>query len=223
MSVVETETEVGLRVSWSEVGGSVTGYNLEVNRMDRGDTFTNSTTGTSYTVTSLAVGGYERVSVQVTAVNSAGYGPASDPQISRTPSIRKSPFYQSLSPSSLLPPPLSLFLTPSPFSLSTKLYFSPAPGAVGGVLVNVSEGEEVTVSWQRPDYPNGLLTGYTVSVELYEGGSMVIGPVDVNTTLSTVIDISSLGEWSAESAAVMSEWFAESTTVFPQRMVFHTM
>ena len=204
MSVVETETEVGLRVSWSEVGGSVTGYNLEVNRMDRGGTFTNSTTGTSYTVTSLAVGGYERVSVQVTAVNSAGYGPASDPQISRTPSICKSPFYQSLSPSSLLS--LSLFLTPFPFSLSTKLYFFPAPGAVGGVLVSVSEGEEVTVSWQRPDYPNGLLTGYTVSVELYEGGSMVIDPVDVNNiTLSTVIDVSSLGEWSAESAAVMSE------------------
>ena len=177
----------------------MTGYNLEVNRMDRGDTFTNSTTGTSYTVTFLAVGGYERVSVQVTAVNSAGYGPASNPQISRTPSIRMSPFYQSLSPSSLLPSPLFslfLFLTPSPFSLSTKLYFFPAPGAVGGVLVSVSEGEEeVTVSWQRPDYPNGLLTGYTVSVELYEGDSMVIGPVDVDSiTLSTVIDVSSLGE-----------------------------
>ena len=59
----------------------------------------------------------------------------------------------------------------------------------------VSEGDvEVIVSWSRPLFPNGVLTGYMVSVEGFEGGT-VIGPVDVGSdALSTVIDISTLGE-----------------------------
>ena len=63
------------------------------------------------------------------------------------------------------------------------------------ISVMVSGGDvEVNVLWSRPFFPNGILTGYVVSVEDF-GGDTVIGPVEVaNDTLSTAIDSSSLGE-----------------------------
>ena len=83
---VDTETVVGLLVTWSAVT-SADSYSVEVERTDRGDNLTFTTTTTDFTVTSQDVGGYERVRVQVVAANRAGSGPASDPLTSRTPSI----------------------------------------------------------------------------------------------------------------------------------------
>ena len=57
-------------------------------------------------------------------------------------------------------------------------------------------GDPVTVTWAAPDRPNGVLTGYNVSVELYDGGRAVIGPENVDdTTQSKVLNTSSLGEY----------------------------
>ena len=99
--------------------------------------------------------------------------------------------------------------------------------------VMVSEGDvQVNVSWLRPLYPNGILTHYMVSVEDFERDTTAIDPVEVaNDTLFTIIDISSLGEWSMCSTMVanwsMPLWSLEIATVvlclLAQRMVCHTM
>ena len=64
------------------------------------------------------------------------------------------------------------------------------------MIVEVSEGDEVvTVSWKRPDFPNGILTSYTVSLELYGNEGAVIESKEVdNVTLSTTINITGLSE-----------------------------
>ena len=103
--------------------------------------------------------------------------------------------------------------------------------------VMVSGGDvEVTVSWSRPLYPNGILTSYMVSVEDF-GGDTVIGPMEVaNDTLFTAINISSLGEWSMCSTMVcgvyhcglwifplQSIYMCMPVCLLTQRMVCHTM
>lgn len=46
-------------------------------------------------------------------------------------------------------------------------------------------GDTLVVWWNSPLYPNGILIGYEVSVVMYQGGEVVLGPEDVNdnTTL----------------------------------------
>ena len=75
---------------------------------------------------------------------------------------------------------------PPPLSLPT------APGPVRGLTVS----ENLRVQWTRPDYPNGILTGYLVSVETYDEGVVTLTPETVdNQTLSYQLPNSSLGEW----------------------------
>ena len=55
------------------------------------------------------------------------------------------------------------------------------------------------VSWERPDYPNGIISCYRVSVGYYESGRGQINTTDTsNTTLSATIQHSSLGECPSE-------------------------
>lgn len=64
------------------------------------------------------------------------------------------------------------------------------------MVVKVSKGDEgLTVSWEEPASPNGILTNYSVSVEFYGNGSAIVDPIDTNNmTFSTTIDISRLSE-----------------------------
>ena len=112
----QTEREVGLLVEWSAVSGRVTGYSVVVTVIDDRETQTFTTTDFKQLILSQEVGGYERVSVQVTAVNSAGSGPPSPAQISRTPPIGQCDTSPSLPPS-LFPHCIEL-------SLSLSLYLS---------------------------------------------------------------------------------------------------
>ena len=70
---------------------------------------------------------------------------------------------------------------------------SSAPGVVREVSTDPVEADTVTVSWQRPDFPNSILTGYTVFVQLYQDGSVVAGKTTDNVTLSVTIQDASLG------------------------------
>ena len=72
---------------------------------------------------------------------------------------------------------------------------SSAPGAVRvrEVSTDPVEADTVIVSWQRPDFPNGILTGYTVFVQLYQDGSVIAGRTTDNVTLSVTIQNASLG------------------------------
>ena len=80
----------------------------------------------------------------------------------------------------------SYSLTYLPPSLPT------APGPVRGLTVS----DNLRVQWTRPDYPNGILTGYLVSVETYDEGVVTLTPETVdNQTLSYQLPNSSLGEW----------------------------
>ena len=98
LTLTEVSSEpVGLLAEWSEVAGVVTGYKVEVSLTGRGGSHTFSSSDTSFTVTSEAVGGYEPVSVQVVAVNSVGSGPPSSPETGITPPIRKSLLVLSIS------------------------------------------------------------------------------------------------------------------------------
>ena len=57
------------------------------------------------------------------------------------------------------------------------------------------------VSWKRPDYLNGIISGYRVSVGYYESGRGQINITDTsNTTLSATIQHSSLGECPSEDS-----------------------
>ena len=70
---------------------------------------------------------------------------------------------------------------------------SSAPGVVGEVSTDPMEADTVTISWQRPDFPNGILTGYTVFVQLYQDSSVITGRTTDNVTLSVTIQNASLG------------------------------
>ena len=84
-----SEEGEGLLVNWEEVGGVVNMYKVGVARLDRGNTVVLFTMAPPLRVLSEKVGGYERVNVSVAAVNMAGFGPYSEPQFARTPSIRE--------------------------------------------------------------------------------------------------------------------------------------
>ena len=84
--------EEGLLVMWGQVEGIITGYKLTVNKTSRGDTVVLTSTGRSLLVRSDEVGGFEMVSIEVSGVNSAGYGPPSDTVSGTTPSIRESSY-----------------------------------------------------------------------------------------------------------------------------------
>ena len=87
LSEVTSPDPVGLLAEWSEVEEVVTGYTVQVTALGRGRDEEFSASSTRYTIESEAVGGYERVSVEVVAVNDAGYGPASEEAEGRTPPI----------------------------------------------------------------------------------------------------------------------------------------
>ena len=70
----------------------------------------------------------------------------------------------------------------------------PVPGEVRGVSFTGLGGDGVRVSWQRPDYPNGVISGYRVTVEYYEHNRGHIYTTEVeNETLSMTIQHLSLG------------------------------
>ena len=85
----DEEGEEGLLVTWNQVEGIVTGYTVAVSRMTRGDTIVLTSSDFSLLVRSDVVGGFESVGIEVSAVNSAGYGPPSNRLYDTTPSIRK--------------------------------------------------------------------------------------------------------------------------------------
>ena len=107
---------VGLMMSWSMVDGLVDSYRLNINRMNKGDTVIVGAINSEVIITSEELGGYERVNIQVSAVNNAGYGPLSNILNIRTPAIGKLVylFRTSHLPHLPLPPSLS---SPSPPSL----------------------------------------------------------------------------------------------------------
>ena len=83
-----TADPVGLLAVWSGVGGVVSGYTVRVTLVDGGGGRSDfSSSATSFTVESAAVGGYRRVSLRVAAVNDAGYGPESEAMEGQTPPI----------------------------------------------------------------------------------------------------------------------------------------
>ena len=70
----------------------------------------------------------------------------------------------------------------------------PVPGEVRGVSFTGLGGDGVRVSWQRPDYPNGVISGYRVTVEYYEHNRGHIYTTEFdNETLSLTIQHRSLG------------------------------
>ena len=70
----------------------------------------------------------------------------------------------------------------------------PVPGEVGVVLFTGLGDNGVQVSWQRPRYPNGIISSYRVTVEYYEHSRGTIYRTEVdNETLSTTIQHHSLG------------------------------
>ena len=77
---------VGVLVVWNTVK-SATSYSIEVVGLRLGTELTFSSIVPSYIIPSEAVGGFEMARVEVVAVNSAGYGPASEPSVERTPPI----------------------------------------------------------------------------------------------------------------------------------------
>jgi hypothetical protein len=158
--------EEGLLVMWGQVEGIVTGYRLTVTRTSRGDTVVLTSTGRSLLVRSDEVGGFEMVSIEVSGVNSAGYGPPSDTVSGTTPSI--------------------------------------PPGPVVELNVMVENGT-LTVEWNPPPYPNGILSRYVVSVETYQGGVVKLGPepVDVSTFRHALI-VSSLEDGTPYNAVVVA-------------------
>ena len=79
-------TPVGIVASWGAVL-SATSYSIRVVGLRLGGEHNHSSIVPSYIITSEAMGGYEMVSVEVIAVNEAGYGPPSDPAVGRTPPI----------------------------------------------------------------------------------------------------------------------------------------
>ena len=75
-----------------------------------------------------------------------------------------------------------------------------APGPVEVENVTVKD-DTLTVWWNSPLYPNGILIGYVVSVVMYQGDEVVLGPEDVNdnTTLRHELNgVTSLGELQEE-------------------------
>ena len=92
LSVVEEEKEEGLLVMWGQVEGIVSGYRLTVTKTSSGDTVVLTSSGPSLLVRSDKVGGFEMVSIEVSGVNLAGYGPPSDAVSGTTPSIRESSY-----------------------------------------------------------------------------------------------------------------------------------
>ena len=77
---------VGIVISWDAVQ-SATNYSVRVVGLRLGDEHSYSSIIPSYIIISEAVGGYEVVSVEVIAINEAGYGPLSGPAVGRTPPI----------------------------------------------------------------------------------------------------------------------------------------
>ena len=70
----------------------------------------------------------------------------------------------------------------------------PVPGEVRGISFTGLGGDGVRVSWQRPDYPNGIISGYSVTMDYYEHNRGHIYRTEVdNETLSTTIQHHSLG------------------------------
>ena len=82
--------EEGLLVMWGQVEGIVTGYRLTVTKTSSGDTVVLTSSYPSLLVRSDKVGGFEMVSIEVSGVNLAGYGPPGDAVSGTTPSIRES-------------------------------------------------------------------------------------------------------------------------------------
>ena len=56
------------------------------------------------------------------------------------------------------------------------------------------ENGTLTVEWNPPPYPNGILSRYEVSVETYQGGVVKLGPEPVDvSTFRHALNVSSLG------------------------------
>lgn len=81
-----TGNQVGVLVSWSSVAGAIN-YTIIVTNIDRlGKESTNMTSvNLTHLIPSEEVGGYERIRVEVVAVNPAGFGPPSVSEQARTP------------------------------------------------------------------------------------------------------------------------------------------
>lgn len=86
LSARDDITPVGVLATWGPVK-SATSYSIQVVGLRLGTELTLFSIVPSYIITSDAVGGYEMIRVEVVAVNSAGYGPASEPSVERTPPI----------------------------------------------------------------------------------------------------------------------------------------
>ena len=74
--------------------------------------------------------------------------------------------------------------------------FPSVPGVIGGLSFSGAGDDSVRVTWERPDYPNGIIYGYRVTVGYYESGRGQINTTETgNNTLSTTVRHISLGEW----------------------------
>lgn len=74
------------------------------------------------------------------------------------------------------------------------MYFL-VPGRVGELSFTGVGDDSVRVSWERPDNPNGIISGYRITVDCYEPSHNQIYSAETgDKTLSTIIQQSTLSE-----------------------------
>ena len=75
------------------------------------------------------------------------------------------------------------------------LFGSPVPGKVRELSFTGVGDDSVRVSWEMPDHPNGVISGYRITVDYYEHGRSQIYRTETDdNTLSTIIQQSSLSK-----------------------------
>ena len=85
-------------------------------------------------------------------------------------------------------------------------YIYTVPGVVGNPMFAQWSNDTVRASWEQPDYPNGVISGYNITVGHYGSDpdqDMIISvEVPDNGTFSTDIQDSLLGQFSLHHVAI---------------------
>ncbi|CAI8048070.1 Receptor-type tyrosine-protein phosphatase S [Geodia barretti] len=153
----EEEKGEGLLVMWGQVEGIVTGYRLTVTKTSSGDTVVLTSSDPSLLVRSDKVGGFEMVSIEVSGVNLAGYGPPSDAVSGTTPSIPPGPVAE-------------VNVAVEDGTLTVEWNTPPYPNASGPVALTPenqrrSSNGDILLSWEKPSpvEARGIITSFEIS------------------------------------------------------------